>query len=122
MPKFFGPIGFVTPIEDPAGSGIWVEDATEKNYRGEVIKNSRSWESAQQLNDNLNIRNSISIVADPYISNKINTIRYVKWLGTYWKVTDVEVQYPRLVLILGGVYNGQTAGTPRDSEEHPRIR
>ncbi len=121
MPKFFGPIGFVTPIEDPAGSGIWVEDATEKNYRGEVIKNSRSWESAQQLNDNLNIRNSISIVADPYISNKINTIRYVKWLGTYWKVTDVEVQYPRLVLTLGGVYNGQTAGTSRDSEEHPRI-
>ncbi len=121
MPKFFGPIGFVTPIEAPAGSGIWVEDATEKNYRGEVIKNSRSWESAQQLNDNLNIRNSISIVADPYISNKINTIRYVKWLGTYWKVTDVEVQYPRLVLTLGGVYNGQTAGTSQDSEEHPRI-
>lgn len=121
MPKFFGPIGFVTPIEDPAGSGIWVEDATEKNYRGEVIKNSRSWESAQQLNDNLNIRNSISIVADPYISNKINTIRYVKWLGTYWKVTDVEVQYPRLVLILGGVYNGPTAGTSQDSEEHPKL-
>ena len=107
MPKFFGPIGFVTPIEDPAGSGIWVEDATEKNYRGEVIKNSRSWESAQQLNDNLNIRNS--------------TIRYVKWLGTYWKVTDVEVQYPRLVLILGGVYNGPTAGTSQDSEEHPKL-
>lgn len=121
MPKFFGPIGFVTPIEDPAGSGIWVEDATEKNYRGEIIRNSRLWESSQQLNDNLNIRNAISIVADPYISNKINTIRYVKWLGTYWKVIDIEVQYPRLVLILGGVYNGPTAGTSQDSEEYPKL-
>lgn len=121
MAKFFGPVGFVATEEDPPGSGIWVEVATEKNYRGEVLKNIRSWDSSQYLNDNLNIRNSISIVADPYIQNKIESIRYVKWLGSYWKVTDVEVQRPRLVLSLGGVYNGPTAGTSGHSEEHPRI-
>lgn len=121
MAKFFGPIGFVTPVEDPIGSGIWIEKPVEKNYRGEVIKNIRRWDSSQQLNDNLNIRNSISIVADPYISNKLNTVRYVKWLGTYWQVVDIEVQYPRLLLNLGGVYNGPTVESSSNLEEYPRI-
>lgn len=122
MSRFFGPIGFVTSMEIPEGSGIWVDVATEKNYRGEVSRNTKRWDSTQYLNDNLNINNIISIVADPYISNKLFTIKYVKWLGTYWEVSSAEVQYPQIILSLGGVYNGPTAETSSTSEGHPRIR
>lgn len=121
MSKFFGPIGFVTHIEDPEGSGIWVEVATERSYRGEVNRNYKRWENSQHLNDDANINNTISILADPYASNNLNSIRYVKWSGNYWKINSIEVQYPRLILSLGGVYNGPTSGTSGDSEEYPQF-
>ena len=121
MSKFFGPIGFVENIEDPPGSGVWIDVATEKNYRGEVTKNYKKWESNQYLNDNLNISNVVSIVADPYASNNVSSIKYLKWLGSYWTITSVEVQYPRLILTLGGVYNGPTDGTSSKIEEYPSV-
>ena len=121
MSRFFGPIGFVTMIEEPEDSGIWVEIPKEKNYRGEISKNSRRWDNGDQLNKNLNINNTISIVADPYISNHLMEIRYIKWLGSYWEINSIDVQTPRLVLSIGGVYNGPTVGTTPDTGEHPRV-
>ncbi len=121
MSRFFGPIGFVIMIEEPEDSGIWVEIPKEKNYRGEISKNSRRWDNGDQLNKNLNINNTISIVADPYISNHLMEIRYIKWLGSYWEINSVDVQTPRLVLSIGGVYNGPTVGTTPDTGEHPRV-
>jgi len=122
MSRFFGPIGFVTSEEIPEGSGIWVDVATEKNYRGEISRNTKRWDTSQNLNDNLNISNTISIVADPYISNNLFAIRYVKWLGSYWKVTSAEVQTPRIILSLGGVYNGPKDGTSSEVNEYPKIQ
>lgn len=121
MSRFFGPIGFVTSMEIPEGSGIWKDVAIEKMYRGEVTKNVKRWDTSQYLNDDLNINNMISIIADPYISNNLFAVRYVKWLGNYWKVTSAEVQFPRIILSLGGVYNGPTDGTTSDIKEYPRI-
>lgn len=121
MGLFYGPIGFVTTIEDPPNSGIWVDIPEEKNYRGEIRRNSKRWDNGDKLNSDLNIFNTISIVADPYISNHLNSIRYIKWLGGYWKITSVDVEPPRLVLSIGGVYNGPTLGTSSNFEEHPRV-
>ncbi len=121
MSRFFGPIGFVMSMEVPEGSGIWKDVVTEKNYRGEISKNTKRWDNSQYLNDDLNISNTISIVADPYASNNLFGIRYVKWLGSYWKIISAEVQSPRIVLSLGGVYNGPTAGSSSNSEEYPRV-
>jgi len=121
LARFFGPIGFVTCEEQPEGSGICVDIPFEKNYRGEISKNSSRRDNAEQLNKNINISNTISILADPYISNRVNTIRYIKWLGSYWEITSVDVESPRLILSIGGVYNGPTVGTSSDSGEHPRV-
>lgn len=107
--------------EQLEGSGIWEEIPVEKNYRGEISKNSRRWDNGEQLNKNLNINNTISIVADPYISNHLMELRYIKWLGGYWEISSVDVQTPRLVLSIGGVYNGQTVGITSDTGEHPRV-
>lgn len=121
MARFYGPIGFVEQIEDPIGSGIWVEKPVEKNYRGEVSKNTKRWDTGDKLNNDLNISNTISIVANPYVSNHLSQIRYIKWLGSYWEVISVDVEFPRLILTIGGVYNGPTVGTTGNTEEHPRI-
>ena len=105
MAKFYGPIGFGESVNTKPG--VWEEQITERNYYGEEIRNYRRLESSGHLNDDLNIQNELSIVSDPYAMQNFHSIRYVEYMGTKWKVTNVEVQYPRLILSLGGVYNAQ---------------
>ena len=61
---------------------------------------------SQSTNDNLNINRQISIVADQFAYDNIGFIRYAEFMGSKWKVTSAEPQQPRIVLTLGGVYNG----------------
>lgn len=105
MAKFYGAIGFATLTETVPG--VWKEQIVEHNYYGDLLQNSRRLQAADQLNDNINVTNEISIVADPYANANFHSIRYVEFMGTKWKVSNVKVQYPRLILTLGGVYNGQ---------------
>lgn len=104
MAKFSGEIGFATLTETK--TDVWEEVITKRKYRGDLVRNTRSLQSANQVNDNINIANEISIIADPYANENFHSIRYVKFMGTKWKVSNVNVQYPRLILSLGGIYNG----------------
>lgn len=104
MAKWFGKIGFAETAETKPG--VWKEQITEREYYGDVIRNSRRLQSSsEKINDDLNISNQISIVADPYANEHFYSMRYAEFSGAKWKVTDVEVQYPRLTLTLGGVWN-----------------
>lgn len=109
MAKFCGVIGFVWIEEEPEKSGIWVEKSLERKYYGNLTKNYKKTETGSQVNDDINISNQLTIVSDPYASDNFHMIGYVKFMGVKWKVTSVEVQYPRLILSLGGVYNGTSA-------------
>ena len=86
--------------------GIWEPVITVKPYSGEVLKNSRSLSPTSTLNDNIKLSNAISIVADPYAYGNFYAMRYIKWMGVSWKITNIDVQRPRLTLTIGGVYNG----------------
>lgn len=105
MPKFCGKIGFVTSSEN--APGVWEEQVTERRYYGDLNRNTRRLQAGESVNDNLNINNEISIVADPYAKQNFHSIRYAEFMGSKWKVSNVEVQFPRLVLTLGGLYNEQ---------------
>ena len=104
MAKYFGKIGFAETVQ--TRPGIWQEQITEREYYGDVNRNSRRLQSTDQVNDNLNVSNEISIIADPYINENFHAIRYVEFMGAKWKASNVEVRFPRLVLTLGGLYNG----------------
>ena len=105
MAKFYGKIGYAENVETRAG--VWRPTITEREYFGDLVRNTRRLESASQINDNINISNEISIVADPYAYQNFHSMRYVEFMGTKWKISSVEVQYPRLILSIGGVYNGE---------------
>ena len=109
MPKFYGEVGYGNAVETPPGSGVWIDEIVEKKYYGDVIRNARSLEDGERLHDELTVSNSISIVADAYANNHFFAMRYVRWAGALWTVQNVEVQSPRLILRLGGIYNGPTA-------------
>lgn len=113
MAKFYGMIGFAETVETKPG--VWKPKITEKSYFGDLIRNSRQYESAGQVNDDLNVANEISIVADPYARRNFHSMRYVEFMGAKWKITRVEVQYPRLILTIGGIYsNGETERSTAD--------
>lgn len=103
MAKFYGAIGYVTTVE--TRPGVWEEQVTERNYSGDLLQNRHMVQNADQLNDNINIANEISIVADPYANGNFYAMRYVVFMGAKWKITNVRVAYPRLILTIGGVYN-----------------
>jgi hypothetical protein len=109
MARFFGEVGYGDTVETPSTSGVWVDIITEISYFGDVIRNTRKLESGEYLNDDLSVGNSISIVADQYAIEHFFKIKYVRWAGVLWTVTQVEVRSPRLILSLGSVYNGPTA-------------
>ena len=104
MAKFHGSIGYAETSETTPG--VWTEVITERTYSGDVIKNSKRWQTGETLNDNLTISNEISIIADPFAYQNFHTMRYVKWMGASWKIKEINVLRPRLILTIGGVYNG----------------
>lgn len=107
MAKFYGAIGFAQTIEDPPDSGNAVEQIIEKKYYGDLLQNSVRNENGEYLNSNLNISNEISIVADSFLYNNSYAARYVRFLGAMWEIRNITINYPRLILSIGGVYNGK---------------
>lgn len=106
MAKFYGVIGFASTVEtDP---GIWEETITERHYYGDVVRNMRMLQTpSSTVNDNVNISNEISIVADPYAELNVYAMRYVEFKGNKWKITNADINYPRITLTIGGLYNVQ---------------
>lgn len=104
MTKWYGLIGYAETVEiEP---GIYEEQITERPYYGDLVRNTRKLQNSGSVNDDINISNQISIVADPYARDHFYSMRYVEFCGAKWKVSDIEVQYPRLILTIGGLYNG----------------
>lgn len=104
MAKWFGKIGYAETTE--AKPGVWKEQITEREYFGDLLRNSRRLQSSSSLNDNVIIANEISILADPFAYENFHAMRYATFMDTKWKISNIEVQYPRLILTLGDVYNG----------------
>lgn len=107
MAKFYGEIGYGESVEKAAG--VWVDDIVERKYFGDVVRNTRRLTEGESVNNDISVNNSIEIVADAYAYEHFFAMRYIRWQGALWIVSDVEVRRPRLLLRLGGVYNGPVA-------------
>lgn len=109
MAKFYGNIGFAEQVE--VRPGVWVEQIIEKPYYGDLTRNPNIniTQASADVNSNINISHNISIVADLYANQNSQYMRYIQIMGAKWKITNIEIQYPRLILTVGGLYNGQTS-------------
>jgi hypothetical protein len=104
MAKFYGSVGYSETVETTPG--VYTSRIIERDHYGDLLRNMSRWQAGNSLNDDLTINNQISIVADQYAYENFQSMKYVKFMGAKWKVTNVEVQRPRLILSVGGVYNG----------------
>jgi hypothetical protein len=113
MARFSGVIGYGHSRETVPG--VWVDEITERKAKGTVIRNSRGLKEGDKVNNDLSVGNSISILGNPYAYENFFAMRYIKWMGSLWVVSNVDVERPRLILRLGGVYNGPTPGPTQPS-------
>lgn len=103
--KYYGKIGY--SISTETAPDVWKDVIEEYFYSGDVVRNYlRNQEKQSSTVDDIAISNQISIVADPFAYAHFSSIKYAEWLGQKWKVTGVEIAYPRLLLTIGGVWNG----------------
>lgn len=105
--KYYGKVGF---WEDDVevSLDVYKPKIVERTYAGEITRNFRKFQNGEYQNDNLTVNNQVSILSDLYAQQNWHSIRYVEWNGVNWKVNTVEVNYPRLILEIGGVWNGST--------------
>lgn len=105
MAKWYGKVGYSETVE--TSPGVWTPHDTVREYYGDVIRNTTKWAvNSDSTNDDLTVNSQISIVADPFANNKFHSMKWIEFMGAKWKVTSVEPQPPRLLLTLGGVWNG----------------
>lgn len=109
MAKWYGKVGYI--IQEEVEPGVWIPTPTERSYYGDLLSGMSKWSSANKVNDDLNVANKVSIMADPFANQHFSHIKYVEFMGALWNVTTIEPQPPRLILTVGGVYNGQTPTT-----------
>lgn len=109
MSKFFGNIGYA--INKEIRPGVWADKIEVRSYYGDVIRDTRQYQTSDSLNDNLNVSNQFSIVADPFAYENFHSMKYIEYMGAKWKISNIEVKYPRLILTVGGVYNESTTET-----------
>lgn len=107
MAKFFGVVGYAQSVE--VRPGVWKDVITEREYYGDEVRPTRRLDEVEKVNFDISTNTSLSIMADAYANEHFFAIRYVKWVGVRWTVTSVDPMRPRLLLRLGGVYNGPTA-------------
>lgn len=114
MNKWYGIVGFIETRETDVD--VYEEIVTEKHYYGDVLRQTHRWTGSQNLNDNVSVSNEISILADDYLLHHAGLLRYIEYMGSFWKVSNISLDYPRLQITIGDVYNGkrQTESIERD--------
>ncbi len=105
MPKFYGAVGYFSTVE--VTQGVWTDEITERFYHGDILKLNKRQIPSTDVNDEISINSVFSIVADPFAYENFAYIKYVKYMGFLWKVTGIEIQRPRIIITIGGRYNGK---------------
>lgn len=105
MMRWYGKVGYSETVETKPG--VYDDQDTVCEYYGDVKRNSTRWAtSSDSANDDLTVSTQISIVADSFALEKFYSIKWIEYLGVKWKVTNADPQPPRIILTLGGVWNG----------------
>lgn len=104
MTRYAGNIGFYSG--ETNNDGIVTPSYTDHKMRGDTFTVRALRTESQQRQDDLSFSNQLSLLGDQYSFENFSNIVYAEFMGQKWKVTSVEIQYPRMTLTLGGIWNG----------------
>ena len=104
MGKFAGSVGYV--IETETNPGVWSATDNVRHMQGDVLRVASTFQGNEKVNKDVTLQHRISLVGDSFAYEHFFEIRWIEYLGTKWEVTLLEVQKPRIIATLGGVYRG----------------
>lgn len=102
--RWYGAIGYATDVE--IKPGVWVPQIVDRKYQGSLFKNKTALQQTAEINSGITFNHSLSVIADPFAYENYYSIKYVTYLNKKWIVTNIVMEYPRMTLTLGGMYNG----------------
>ena len=104
MARFSGLIGYVT--QEESVPGVWSSVERTRKMKGNVIRQTASVVTGEGVNDNVSLNHRVSLIGDAYAFDNYFNIKWVKMDTKRWKVTSIEVERPRIIVSLGGIWNG----------------
>lgn len=104
MPKCSGVIGYTLAVETQPG--VWTEDVTEKKYYGDIVRDNRKIVDQGVINNGITISNNISIVSNKFMLENMAFMTYITFMGSKWRISSVDIKPPRIIITIGGLYNG----------------
>lgn len=108
MARFSGMIGYVQSMPDPTYPSVFVDTVVERKRFGDIIREHSKWQPNQSLNDDIEVTNRVSIVADKFSMDNLGYMKYVTLYGQRWCIKSVTIEHPRIIIQVGGLYNGPT--------------
>lgn len=104
MARFAGLVGYVTQEEKVPG--VWSPSENPRVMKGDIIRQSSSVQNDNKVNSDISLGHRISLIGDAYAFDNYYNIKWIDVDGCKWETTSVEVQRPRIIVSLGGRYNG----------------
>lgn len=104
MAKFSGLVGYITQSE--ISPGVWSSVENSIMMKGDVIRQSSNTQNDDKVNSDITLSHRVSLIGDAYSFGNYYNIKWVDIRGAKWEVESVEIQRPRLIVTLGGIWNG----------------
>lgn len=104
MTKYAGLVGYV--VQEQTAPSVWTPVETPKRMKGDIIRQSASTQNDDKVNSDITLNHRVSLIGDAYAFSSYFNIRWIEIDGHKWEVTNVEVQRPRIIVSLGGPWNG----------------
>lgn len=105
MPRCSGVIGYA--LAEETQPGVWTEDVIEKKYYGDIVRDNRKVIDQGVINGSFNINNNISVISNKFMLDNMAFMRYISFANSKWKINSVDIKPPRIIITLGGLYNGK---------------
>lgn len=104
--KYSGLAGFEKKHNE-VRPGVLQNQIKEVRIKGDVINYGHSLNPTQGSDQqDVHIRNRLSIVMNPYLRDNFSSLVYVIFMNVKWEVSSFTINGPRVIIDLGGVYNG----------------
>lgn len=113
MAKWSGKIGFGEMVE--TSTDVWELVISEKHYYGDIIVNRSNTVNKSEINDEISLSNQIRVISAPYACDNYQKIKYITFMKQKWKVNSISIEYPALLITLGGYWNEESRTTKPDS-------
>jgi hypothetical protein len=109
MARFTGLVGYVT--QEESVPGVWSQSETPKMMKGDIIRQSitngkgdRVADSGK-VNDDVSLGHRVSLIGDAYAFANCFNMKWVQINGIKWSISSIEMQRPRIIVSLGGMWN-----------------